>query len=66
MLYITVPILDQPDVDLKVFKTVLSLIGTWTVAWTPYAVVALIGISGHGHLLTVLIYTHLFVYNWIN
>ena len=42
-----------PNAGLKVSKTGMGLIGTWVVAWTPYAIVALIGISGYGHLLTV-------------
>lgn len=42
-----------PNVGLRVSMTGMGLIGTWTVAWTPYAIVALIGISGYGHLLTV-------------
>ncbi len=45
--------LNPHKVELKVSKVVLSLIGAWAVAWTPYAVVALIGISGHSYLLKV-------------
>ena len=45
--------INQPDVETKVAKIVMGLIGAWTVSWTPYAFVALMGISGHGHLLTV-------------
>lgn len=51
VLYITG--INQPDVETKVAKIVMGLIGAWTVSWTPYAFVALMGISGHGHLLTV-------------
>lgn len=51
--FIEIAIISQPNVELKVFKVVLSLITTWTVAWTPYATVALIGIFSYGHLLTV-------------
>ena len=36
---------------MKVVRKVLGLIIGWTVAWTPYAIVALIGICGHGHYL---------------
>ena len=43
------------NVELKVAKTIMGLIGVWTVAWTPYAVVSLIGIAGYGHLLKVII-----------
>ena len=30
----------------------MSLVLLWLLAWTPYAIVSLIGISGHGDLLT--------------
>ena len=40
---------------MKVVRNVLGLIIGWTVAWTPYAVVALVGFSGYGHLLTVIL-----------
>jgi len=60
--FIATDITNQVNVDeLKVRKVILSLIATWTVAWTPYAVVALIGISGYGHLLTVIYSIYTFI-----
>ena len=41
------------NMELEVAKTIMGLIFAWIIAWTPYAIVALIGISGHGYLLTV-------------
>jgi len=46
---------NQLDIELKIAKILVGLIGAWMVTWTPYAIVALIGISGHGHLLTVIL-----------
>jgi len=40
---------------MKVVRNAVCLIIGWTVAWAPYAFVALMGISGYGHLLTVII-----------
>jgi len=45
----------QLDVEVKVAKVLIGLITSWAVAWTPYAIVSLVGISGHGHFLTVMI-----------
>jgi len=42
-------------IEVTIAKIVIGLVGLWLIAWTPYALVALIGISGHGHLLTPLV-----------
>lgn len=34
---------------------VIGIIAMWFVAWSPYAVVALLGVSGQNHLITPLI-----------
>lgn len=39
-------------IELVIAKIVMSLVFLWLLAWTPYAIVSLIGISGHGDLLT--------------
>lgn len=36
----------------KLAMVVMNIIALWFLAWTPYAIVALIGISGNEHLLT--------------
>ncbi|EEC06793.1 rod opsin, putative [Ixodes scapularis] len=38
--------------ELRVAKVSLALVLLWTVAWTPYAIVALLGITGRRNLLT--------------
>lgn len=43
---------NQPDVEVAIAKIVIGLVGTWLIAWTPYSVIALLGISGHAHLVT--------------
>ncbi|KAB0801817.1 hypothetical protein PPYR_04003 [Photinus pyralis] len=40
--------------DLKLAGTIFIIIILWFVAWTPYAVVALLGISNHADLITPL------------
>ncbi|CAN7993754.1 unnamed protein product, partial [Ixodes hexagonus] len=40
--------------ELRVAKVSLALVLLWMVAWTPYAVVALLGITGRWNLLTPL------------
>ncbi len=47
------PVSELTNVEMRVAKTIMGLIGAWTVAWTPYTVVSFIGICGYGHLLTV-------------
>ena len=42
-------------IEVTIAKIVIGLVGLWLIAWTPYALVALIGISGNGHLLTPLV-----------
>lgn len=60
MLFISLGHIRQPvnqlDIELKIAKILVGLIGAWMITWTPYAIVALIGISGHGHLLTVILW----------
>ncbi|KAG8191749.1 hypothetical protein JTE90_008812 [Oedothorax gibbosus] len=41
--------------EIRLAKISLRLILLWTVAWTPYAIVALIGVSNSSHLLSPLI-----------
>ena len=43
---------NQPDVEVTIAKIVIGLVTLWTITWTPYALVSLIGISGYGHILT--------------
>lgn len=43
----------HPNIELAIAKIVAVLITTWLVAWTPYAVVSLLGIAGFPHLITV-------------
>lgn len=38
--------------ELSIAKIAVGLVALWLVAWTPYAVVALMGVSGHHHFLT--------------
>jgi len=38
--------------EIIIAKITASLVILWIFSWTPYAVVALIGISGYQHLLT--------------
>ena len=40
--------------EMAIAKIVLGLVVLWVLAWTPYAVVTLLGISGNGNLLTPL------------
>ena len=41
------------NVEEKLAKNFLLLIAAWTIAWTPYAVVSLVGLFGYGHLISV-------------
>lgn len=45
---------DKNKQELKLALVVFGVIGLWFVAWTPYSIVALIGISGHAQLLSPL------------
>lgn len=45
---------DKGKQELKLAAVVFGVIGLWFMAWTPYAIVALIGISGNQHLLSPL------------
>ncbi|XP_065575037.1 opsin, ultraviolet-sensitive-like [Artemia franciscana] len=38
--------------EMKITKTIFILIGLWMIAWTPYAIVALLGISGNKEYVT--------------
>ena len=44
--------MNQPNLEVTIAKIVLGLVSTWIIAWTPYALVALAGISGYQSLLT--------------
>ena len=39
--------LGQRTIEMTIAKVVISLIGIWLISWTPYALVALTGISGN-------------------
>lgn len=41
--------------EVKVAGVVLAIIALWFVAWTPYSIVALLGISGNEQLITPLV-----------
>lgn len=45
---------DKNKQELKLAAVVFSVIALWFVAWTPYAIVALLGISHNAHLLSPL------------
>ncbi|XP_052566718.1 opsin, ultraviolet-sensitive isoform X1 [Culex pipiens pallens] len=40
--------------EVKLAVVVIGIIGLWFIAWTPYAVVAMLGVFGYEHLLTPL------------
>lgn len=43
---------DKNKTELKLTAIVLAIIGLWFLAWTPYSIVALLGISGNEDKLT--------------
>ena len=45
--------INQPCVELIVAKIVAGLIATWIIAWTPYTIVSLFGVTGYTNLITV-------------
>ena len=45
-------VVNQPNLEVTIAKFVMGLVSTWMIAWTPYALVSLVGISGHQSLLT--------------
>lgn len=45
---------DKNKTELRLAAIILYVIGLWFVAWSPYAVVALLGISGHEDKITPL------------
>lgn len=45
---------DKNKVEMKVALVVIGIVGLWFLAWTPYAVVALLGISNNHDYLTPL------------
>lgn len=44
--------LNQPNIEVAISKVLIGLVAIWMITWTPYALVALLGISGYSHLLT--------------
>ncbi|XP_050500384.1 opsin, ultraviolet-sensitive-like [Diabrotica virgifera virgifera] len=42
---------DKKKQEVKLALIVLSTIGVWFLSWTPYAVVALLGVTGHKNLI---------------
>ena len=51
---------------MAIARITMGLIVTWMVAWTPYALVALAGISGYAHLITVYIHISLIFLETLN
>lgn len=45
---------DESKTEVKLAGVVIGIIGLWFFAWTPYACVALLGISGHKNFITPL------------
>lgn len=45
---------DKNKLEVKLAAVVFGVIALWFVAWTPYAIVALLGITGNQHLLSPL------------
>lgn len=45
-------VVNQPNLELTIAKFVIGLVSMWIIAWTPYALVSLMGISGYQSLLT--------------
>lgn len=45
---------EQKKKEMRLALVVLAIIGLWFVAWTPYAIVALLGIAGRQDLITPL------------
>lgn len=45
---------EQKKTEIRLAMIVLAIIGLWFAAWTPYASVALLGISGNSHLISPL------------
>ena len=45
---------DKNKTEVKLAAVVFAVIGLWFVAWTPYAIVALLGIFGKEHLISPL------------
>ena len=37
----------------KLAKSFILLVACWTIAWTPFAFVSLIGCAGYGHFISV-------------
>jgi hypothetical protein len=46
--------INQPNVEIAIAKIVAGLVLSWTIAWTPYSLISLLGISGYTNLLTPL------------
>lgn len=46
--------INQPNVEIAIAKIVAGLVLSWIIAWTPYSLISLLGISGHTDLLTPL------------
>ncbi|KAG8302622.1 hypothetical protein J6590_028534 [Homalodisca vitripennis] len=46
--------LEKRKTEVRLAGVVIGVVGLWFVAWTPYAVVALLGITGNAHLISPL------------
>lgn len=42
------------NTELKIAVVIVVIISVWFLAWTPYAIVALLGVFGYGHLISPL------------
>lgn len=45
---------EKRKTEVRLAGVVIGVVGLWFVAWTPYAIVALLGISGNAHLISPL------------
>lgn len=43
---------EKRKTEVRLALVVIIVVAIWFTAWTPYAVVALLGINGYGHLIT--------------
>lgn len=44
--------INQPNVEVTIAKIVVGLVASWLTSWTPYSIVALLGVTGHSHIIT--------------
>lgn len=44
--------INQPNVEVAIAKIVVGLVCSWMIAWTPYSLITLLGISGQAKFIT--------------